>query len=114
MVSRVNRMSIASQLRARNAAGIAGSLVCLKTGISRNRLSIERGYVTPRAEELARIDAAMDELIGTKQKMAAVGAADRLAVASVMEGSETVSGNTANDGWIPWEIGTCRWNGRLR
>lgn len=71
-------MFIGSELRAkRTMAGIAGSVICVKTAITRSRLSdIERGYVTPRAEELARINAALDELIVTKQKMNVVGVAD--------------------------------------
>ena len=61
----------------RNAAGIAGSVVCVKTGISRSRLSdIERGYVTGSADEVGRIDAALDELTRAKRKMAALAAAE--------------------------------------
>ena len=58
----------AEKLRAkRNAAGIAGSILCKKLGIVRSRLSdIERGYVTPEADELARIDVALEELIRAK------------------------------------------------
>jgi transcriptional regulator with XRE-family HTH domain len=59
----------------RNAAEIAGSLVCLRAGIARSRLSdIERGYVTASDDEIARIDAALDELTRTKRKMAALAA----------------------------------------
>jgi transcriptional regulator with XRE-family HTH domain len=51
--------------------------VCRKAGISRSRLSeIERGYITPPPEELVQIDFALDELIRTKRKMAAVAAAE--------------------------------------
>jgi transcriptional regulator with XRE-family HTH domain len=69
-------MSIGTQLRTkRNAAGIAGSLVCIKIGIARSRLSdIERGYVTAPEEEIARIDAALDDLVRAKRKIAAVAA----------------------------------------
>jgi transcriptional regulator with XRE-family HTH domain len=61
-------MITGTQLRAkRNAAGIAGSLVCVKAGIARSRLSdIEREYVAASEEELARTDAALDELIQAK------------------------------------------------
>jgi len=69
-------MGTGTQLRARrNAAGIAGSLVCVKAGIARSRLSdIEREYVAASADELARIDAALDELARAKRKIAAVAA----------------------------------------
>jgi transcriptional regulator with XRE-family HTH domain len=51
----------------RIAAGIVGNLLCKKIGIARSRLSdIERGYVTPPPDELARINAALDELIEAK------------------------------------------------
>jgi transcriptional regulator with XRE-family HTH domain len=64
------------QLRAkRNSAGIAGSLVCVKAGIARSRLSdIEREYVVASEDEVARIDAALDELARAKRKIAAVAA----------------------------------------
>lgn len=67
-------MITGTQLRAkRNAAGIAGSLVCVKTGIARSRLSdIERDYVVASEDEIARIDAALDELARAKRKIAAV------------------------------------------
>jgi len=48
-------------------AGISGSVLCAKIGLSRSRLSlIERGYVKPAAEELARISTALDQLIEAK------------------------------------------------
>jgi transcriptional regulator with XRE-family HTH domain len=51
----------------RNAAGIAGNLLCKKFGIARSRLSnIERGFITASPEELARLDAVLDELIRAK------------------------------------------------
>lgn len=59
----------------RNAAGIAGSPICVKAGIARSRLSdIERGYVTATEDEAARIDAAIDELTRAKRKIAALAA----------------------------------------
>lgn len=46
----------------RTAAGIAGNILCKKIGTARSRLSdIERGFITPSPEELARIDRALDE-----------------------------------------------------
>lgn len=51
----------------RAAAGTTGNTFCKKISIARSRLSdIERGYVTPSPEELARIAAALDELIEAK------------------------------------------------
>jgi transcriptional regulator with XRE-family HTH domain len=59
----------------RNAAGIAGNILCKKLGIARSSLSdIERGYVTPPDEQLARIDAALDELIEAKSFLDRVAA----------------------------------------
>jgi transcriptional regulator with XRE-family HTH domain len=59
----------------RTVAGIAGSILCKKLGIARSRLSdIERGYITASPEELARMDAVLEELIRDKsviQKTAA-------------------------------------------
>jgi transcriptional regulator with XRE-family HTH domain len=69
-------MPIGSDLRVKRiAAGIAGSLVCIKAGIARSRLSdIERGYVTPSTEELARIATALDDLIEAKSFLDRVAA----------------------------------------
>jgi transcriptional regulator with XRE-family HTH domain len=48
----------------RTAAGIPGSILCKKLGIARSRLSnVERGYLTASAEELERIDSALEELL---------------------------------------------------
>ncbi len=57
-----------SDLKARrSAAGISGSVLCVKAGLSRSRLSlIESGYVVPAPEELAHIDLALDQLIHAK------------------------------------------------
>jgi transcriptional regulator with XRE-family HTH domain len=61
----------------RTGAGIAGSLLCTKAGIARSRLSdIERGYVAASEEEMLRIDAALDELIRAKRKIAALATAE--------------------------------------
>lgn len=59
----------------RTAAGISGSLVCMKAGIARSRLSdIERGYVAPDPDELARILSAIDDLARARKKIIAVAA----------------------------------------
>jgi transcriptional regulator with XRE-family HTH domain len=51
----------------RTGAGIAGNVLCRKFGMARSRLSdIERGFVTASPEELARLSAALDELIEAK------------------------------------------------
>ena len=62
------------QLRQRRvAARIPGQILCNKVGISRGRLSdIEREYVQPRQEELARLNGALDELIAAREKVVAV------------------------------------------
>jgi transcriptional regulator with XRE-family HTH domain len=69
-------MSLGSELRdRRHAVGIVGSVVCAKAGITRSRLSdIERGYVTPSAEETGRINVALDDLARAKRKIAAIAA----------------------------------------
>ncbi len=56
-------------------AGIPGSVLCAKAKISRSRLSlIERGYVCPDAEEVSRINTALDELIQAKSVIDRVAA----------------------------------------
>jgi len=69
-----------SELRKRRVrAGLSGSLVCARAGIVRSRLSlIENGFVVPPREELARIDAALTELIHARQELTTV--AGRLGV----------------------------------
>ena len=49
-------------------AGIAGHVLCSKLGdYARSRLSgVENGYLKVTPEELARLDAALDELIHAK------------------------------------------------
>ena len=65
------------QLRQRRLVNnIPGLVVCGRAGVSRTRLSdIEREYVQPRQEELARLNGALDELIAARQKVAAVAEA---------------------------------------
>jgi transcriptional regulator with XRE-family HTH domain len=61
-----------SEIRSkRMQAGIAGAIICTKTGISRNRLvDIERGYVTATDDEISRLDAAIDEIVDGRRKLA--------------------------------------------
>jgi transcriptional regulator with XRE-family HTH domain len=48
-------------------AGISGYTLCLKSGVRRGRLSdIERGYITPTPEELARLNKGLEELTQAK------------------------------------------------
>ena len=72
-------MTIGTQLRTkRNAAGIAGSLVWIKAGIAKSRLSdIEREYLAASEEEVARINTARDDLARAKRKTAAVAVEER-------------------------------------
>jgi hypothetical protein len=59
----------------RLTAGISGSVLCAKAKISRSRLSlIERGYICPDAEEVSRIDTALDQLIQAKSVIDQVAA----------------------------------------
>lgn len=68
-------MSGAEIREKRRTAGIAGRLLCARTGLDRARLShIERGYVEPSATELARIALALDDLIRAKRKLAETAA----------------------------------------
>jgi len=56
----------------RQRAGLAGHLICKKTGIARSRLSdIERGYVQPTSSEIVEIGRALDELVRAKQELTA-------------------------------------------
>jgi transcriptional regulator with XRE-family HTH domain len=60
----------------RTAAGISGDVVCKKVGKSRSWLcGVERGYITPAPEELARLDAGLDELINAKSVLRQTAAA---------------------------------------
>lgn len=60
----------------RITAGIAGHVLCKKLTIARSRLSaIERGYVTPASDDLARMNAALDDLIRTKSAIQQTAAA---------------------------------------
>jgi hypothetical protein len=65
-----------SDLKAKRlAAGIAGSVLCAKIGLSRSRLSlIERGYLNAAPEELGRINTALDQLIQAKSVIERVAA----------------------------------------
>lgn len=64
----------AQELRQKRiAAGIPGRLVCAKARVDRSRLShLERGYVQPSDEEIARIHQALEKLILAKQRLIAV------------------------------------------
>jgi transcriptional regulator with XRE-family HTH domain len=66
----------AKNLRARRPAeGIPGAAVCQRSGISRAKLSdIEREYVIAPAKELERIEAAIEEIVRTRQRVAKLAA----------------------------------------
>ena len=56
-------------------AGIPGRVLCSRAGIGRGRLSdIERNYISIPAAELARIEAALDQLTEARRKVAQVAA----------------------------------------
>jgi transcriptional regulator with XRE-family HTH domain len=63
-----------ANLRTKRAiAGITGQAVCQVAGISRAKLSdVERGYITGSAEDLSRIDDAIEQILRTKQHLAAL------------------------------------------
>ena len=51
-------------------ARLTGLMVSVKSGVCRSRLSdIERGYITPREEEVTRVTAAIDSLIEARRAM---------------------------------------------
>ena len=55
----------------RVVARIPGDLICKHAGVSRGRLScIERGLVSARVDELARLERALDELTTARRKVA--------------------------------------------
>jgi len=57
----------------RVSAGISGALLCKRAGIGRSRLSdIERGHVVPSHETLKRVETALEDLIRTKRRLAAL------------------------------------------
>ena len=64
----------ASILRTKRAgAGIPGHAVCQLAGISRAKLSdLERGYVMGSPEDLRRIDCAIEQILRTRQHLAAL------------------------------------------
>ena len=59
----------------RKALGLPGHLLCARAKIDRARLcAIEREYVTPRADELARLDGALKDLEAAKSRIEAMAA----------------------------------------
>ena len=62
--------------QAKITAGISGALLCSRAGgYDRARLSsVERGYLDPSERELARLNAALDELIIARREVATVAA----------------------------------------
>jgi hypothetical protein len=57
----------------RVVAGIPGYAVCQVAGLSRAKLSdIERGYVPATAEELQRIEGAIEQIVRTRQRLEAL------------------------------------------
>jgi hypothetical protein len=73
----VNKIVITSETQHRagkNAAAMADSLVCIKAGNARSRLSdTERGYAVASGKEAAGFHAAPDDLALAKRRIAAVG-----------------------------------------
>jgi predicted transcriptional regulator len=69
-------MTTPKEIRSKRAAAeIPATLLALKANVNRSRLSgIERGYVKPRAEELQRLQTALEELIKAKSIVDSVAA----------------------------------------
>jgi hypothetical protein len=78
-------MMTGTEIRAkRNAAGIAGHIVCKSARIPRSRLSdIEREYVNATPGEMQRISAAIDQIIETKQHLTKLADEAGLSLAGV-------------------------------
>jgi transcriptional regulator with XRE-family HTH domain len=64
------------QMRAdREKAGVTLDVVSLRAGVERTRLSrIERGLTQPTAGEAERLAEALEDLVGAREKVAAVAA----------------------------------------
>ena len=64
------------QIRAeRMRAEIPGDLLAVRAGIERSKVSrIERGILMPTPEEAARLEEALDALLGARERVAAVAA----------------------------------------
>lgn len=69
-------MTTAKEIRSKRAAAeIPATLLALKAKVNRSRLSgIERGYVQATADELQRLQTALDELIEAKSVIDRVAA----------------------------------------
>ena len=68
-------MQGAEIMQRRKQSGLAGFLVCRKSGICRSRLSaIERGYVQPTADEVRRIESAITGLTLAREHIAKTAA----------------------------------------
>jgi hypothetical protein len=68
----------------RMAAGIPGHSVCQKIGMPRSRLTgIERGYLRSSPEELQRIDAAIDEILRTRQQLEKLASKEGLSLTGI-------------------------------
>jgi hypothetical protein len=81
------------------ASGISGSVLCAKVGLSRSRLSlIERGYLCPASEELARINAALDHLIQAKSLIDLVAISVGWPTARAQQPDEERRGPNVDDG----------------
>jgi transcriptional regulator with XRE-family HTH domain len=54
----------------RQQAGLAGYMVCRRSGIGRSRLSdLERGYAEPNESEIDRIENAIKELVEARERV---------------------------------------------
>jgi transcriptional regulator with XRE-family HTH domain len=68
----------------RAAAGIPGRAVCQVAGISRAKLSeIELGYAVASADELQRLDAAIEQIVRTRRDLAQLASEAGLSLTGV-------------------------------
>jgi predicted transcriptional regulator len=64
-------MTIKELRTGRIAAGVSGRMLCLRARVDRTKLShYEQNYLTPKPEEMLRLEKALDELISAKQRVA--------------------------------------------
>lgn len=84
-----NTASTGEKLRVKRVlAGIPGHAVCQHAGLYRSKLtSIERGYVTATADEFQRIEAAIDQIVHSRQSIRQIATEKGISLVGVLEGA---------------------------
>lgn len=73
------------------AAGVTGSSVCQKILKSRSWLTgLERGYTKATRDDLARVDAAIDDIVRARQYLTNVAAKASVSLIGVMASADTL------------------------